>query len=104
MSAGLTYPNAGYRSNLVGNKSGAPPDHALRKLPGNNLSNAPALVATGSAAPTPETASGALTRPVSVHGRLPTHFNTAPALFPPQPHDASHRKPPRRGTSSPVPP
>src|SRR3546814_19348374 len=84
MSAGLTYANAGYRSNLVGNKSGAPLDQALRKLPGNNLSNAPALVATGSVAWTPEIGSGGLPGLVYVDGRMPSDSNTGSDLFPPQ--------------------
>src|SRR3546814_16791156 len=61
MSAGLTYANAGYRSNLVGNKSGDPLDQALRKLPGNNLSNSTELVATGNVALTPEIGNGGMT-------------------------------------------
>src|SRR3546814_1253316 len=50
MTAGLTYAKTKYRGQLVGNDSGAPLDQALRLLPGNNLSNAPELVATGSVA------------------------------------------------------
>src|SRR3546814_9264744 len=61
---------------LVGNKSGAPLDQALRKLPGNNLSNAPELVATGSVAWTPEIGSGGLTGLVYVDGRMTSDYNT----------------------------
>src|SRR3546814_10183351 len=81
MSAGLTYANAGYRSNLVGNKSGAPLDQALRKLPGNNLSNAPELVATGSVAWTPEIGSGGLTGLVYVDGRSEEHTSELQSLM-----------------------
>src|SRR3546814_13681871 len=87
MSAGLTYANAGYRSKLVGNKSGAPLDQALRKLPGNNLSNAPELVATGSVAWTPEIGSGGLTGLVYVDGRMTSDYNTGSDLFPQKEQD-----------------
>ncbi len=53
MTMGLTYARTKYRANLVGNRSGAPLDPALRNLPGDNLSNAPEHVATASAAWTP---------------------------------------------------
>src|SRR3546814_4016918 len=60
MTAGLTYAKTKYRGQLVGNDSGAPLDQALRLLPGNNLSNAPELVATGSVAWTPDIGSSGL--------------------------------------------
>src|SRR3546814_15941585 len=41
MTAGVTYARTKYRDNLVGDSSGAPLDQALRKLPGDNMSNAP---------------------------------------------------------------
>ena len=82
MTAGLTYANTKYRSNLVGNKSGAPLDQALRKLPGNNLSNAPELVATGSITWTPELTSGGLTGLVYIDGRMTSDYNTGSDLFP----------------------
>lgn len=53
MSAGLTWAETKYNANLVGNKAGAPLDPALRKLPGDNMSNAPEVVATGSITWTP---------------------------------------------------
>lgn len=82
MTAGLTYANTKYRSNLVGNSSGAPLDQALRKLPGNNLSNAPELVATGSITWTPELTSGGLTGLVYIDGRMTSDYNTGSDLFP----------------------
>src|SRR3546814_3674130 len=72
---------------LVGNKSGAPLDQALRKLPGNNLSNAPELVATGSVAWTPEIGSGGLTGLVYVDGRMTSDYNTGSDLFPQKEQD-----------------
>jgi len=82
VTAGLTYANTKYRSNLVGNSSGAPLDQALRKLPGNNLSNAPELVATGSVTWTPELTSGGLTGLVYIDGRMTSDYNTGSDLFP----------------------
>jgi outer membrane receptor protein involved in Fe transport len=48
IAGGVTYARTRYVDDLVGNASGAPLDPALRKLPGDNLSNAPEWVATGS--------------------------------------------------------
>jgi iron complex outermembrane receptor protein len=82
MTAGLTYARTKYRSNLVGNKSGAPLDQALRLLPGNNLSNAPELVATGSVTWTPDIGSSGLTGLVYIDGRMTSDYNTGSDLFP----------------------
>ncbi|WP_447765750.1 TonB-dependent receptor [Sphingopyxis panaciterrae] len=87
MTAGLTYANTKYRSNLVGNKSGAPLDQALRLLPGNNLSNAPELVATGSITWTPEIGSSGLTGLVYIDGRMTSDYNTGSDLFPQKEQD-----------------
>ncbi len=87
MSAGLTYAKTKYRSNLVGNDSGAPLDQALRLLPGNNLSNAPELVATGSVAWTPDIGSSGLTGLVYVDGRMTSDYNTGSDLFPQKEQD-----------------
>ena len=64
VSAGLTYAKTKYRDQLVGNNTGAPLDQALRMLPGDNLSNAPEIVATASFAWTPEIGSSRADRPV----------------------------------------
>ncbi len=82
MSAGLTYARTKYRDQLVGNSSGAPLDQALRKLPGDNLSNAPELVATGSVTWTPELTSGGITGLVYIDGRMTSDYNTGSDLFP----------------------
>lgn len=82
MTAGLTYANTKYRGNLVGNASGAPLDQALRLLPGNNLSNAPELVATGSVAWTPDIGSSGLSGLVYIDGRMTSDYNTGSDLFP----------------------
>ncbi|WP_152998659.1 TonB-dependent receptor [Sphingopyxis sp. H115] len=82
MTAGLTYAKTKYRDQLVGNNSGAPLDQALRLLPGNNLSNAPELVATGSVAWTPDIGSSGLTGLVYLDGRMTSDYNTGSDLFP----------------------
>jgi outer membrane receptor protein involved in Fe transport len=87
MTAGLTYAKTKYRSDLVGNKSGAPLDPALRKLPGDNLSNAPELVATGSITWTPEIGSSGLTGLVYIDGRMTSDYNTGSDLFPQKEQD-----------------
>ena len=82
MSLGLTYANTKFRNNLVGNDSGAPLDPALRVLPGNNLSNAPEIVATGSASWTPAIGSSGLRGLIYVDARVTGDFNTGSDLFP----------------------
>ncbi len=87
MTAGLTYAQTKYRGQLVGNNSGAPLDQALRLLPGNNLSNAPELVATGSVAWTPDIGSGGLSGLVYFDGRMTSDYNTGSDLFPQKAQD-----------------
>jgi len=87
MTAGLTYAKTKYRNDLVGTDSGAPLDQALRLLPGNNLSNAPELVATGSVAWTPDIGSSGLTGLVYIDGRMTSDYNTGSDLFPQKAQD-----------------
>lgn len=87
MAAGLTYSNTSYRNNLVGTRLGTPLDPALRKLPGDNLSNAPELVATGSVTWTPELGSSGLTGLVYIDGRMTSDYNTGSDLFPQKEQD-----------------
>ncbi|OHD08245.1 TonB-dependent receptor [Sphingopyxis sp. RIFCSPHIGHO2_12_FULL_65_19] len=87
MTAGLTYAQTKYRGQLVGNNSGAPLDQALRLLPGNNLSNAPELVATGSVAWTPDIGSSGLSGLVYLDGRMTSDYNTGSDLFPQKAQD-----------------
>jgi outer membrane receptor protein involved in Fe transport len=88
VAAGLTYANTSYRNNLVGNSNGSPLDPALRKLPGDNLSNAPELVTTGSITWTPEIGSNGLSGLVYIDGRMTSDFNTGSDLFPQKEQDA----------------
>ena len=87
VALGMTYTSAKYRTNLVGNRTGAPLDPALRKLPGDNLSNAPELVTTGSLTWTPEIGSSGLTGLVYIDGRMTSDYNTGSDLFPQKEQD-----------------
>jgi iron complex outermembrane receptor protein len=88
VSAGLTYADTKYRNNLVGNNAGAPLNQALRKLPGDNLSNAPELVVTGSAAWTPGIGSSGLSGLFYVDTRVSSDYNTGSDLFPQKEQDS----------------
>ena len=79
---GVTVADTKYRENLVGNENGAPLDPALRKLPGDHLSNAPKYVVTSSVAWTPRIGNSGLTGLFYVDSRLTSDFNTGSDLFP----------------------
>jgi outer membrane receptor protein involved in Fe transport len=87
VSAGLTYADTKFRENLVGTNAGGPLNQALRKLPGDNLSNAPEVVVTGSAAFTPELGSSGLSALFYVDTRLSSDYNTGSDLFPQKEQD-----------------
>ncbi|GIX21129.1 MAG: TonB-dependent receptor [Erythrobacter sp.] len=87
LTAGFTYANTKYRDDLVGNSAGAPLDPALRKLPGDNLSNAPEYVVTGSIAWTPEIGGNGLSALFYIDGRWTSQFNTGSDLFPQKEQD-----------------
>ncbi len=85
---GLTYAKTKYAKNLVGSASGAPLNPALRKLPGDNLSNAPELVATASIAWTPDIGDSGLSGLVYFDTRLSGDYNTGSDLFPQKEQDS----------------
>ncbi|MEH3047746.1 TonB-dependent receptor [Sphingomonas adhaesiva] len=87
VSWGLTYASTKYRQNLVGNGNGDPLSPALRKLPGDNLSNAPELVVTGSAAWTPAIGDSGLSALFYVDTRVSSDYNTGSDLFPQKEQD-----------------
>lgn len=87
MAAGLTYAKTTYRDDLIGTKNGAPLDSALRKLPGDNLSNAPELVATSSITWTPDIGSNGMSGLVYIDGRMTSDYNTGSDLFPQKEQD-----------------
>jgi outer membrane receptor protein involved in Fe transport len=82
VTLGVTYANTRYRGNLVGNINGAPLDPALRKLPGDNLSNAPKYVMTNSVSYTPRLGGSGLSALFYVDSRLSSGYNTGSDLFP----------------------
>ena len=88
VNLGVTYANTRYRGNLVGNDNGAPLDPALRKLPGDNLSNAPKYVVTSSVGWTPRIGGSGLSGLVYVDSRLTSDFNTGSDLFPQKEQDS----------------
>ncbi|HYN46139.1 MAG TPA: TonB-dependent receptor, partial [Allosphingosinicella sp.] len=82
LSLGLTLAETKYQNDLVGNSTGAPLDPALRVLPGNNLSNAPEIVATGAFTWTPEIGNSGLSGLFYVDARVSDNYNTKSDLFP----------------------
>jgi len=87
MAAGLTYAKTTYRDDLIGTKNGAPLDSALRKLPGDNLSNAPEIVATSSVTWKPDIGSNGMSGLVYIDGRMTSDYNTGSDLFPQKEQD-----------------
>ncbi len=87
MAAGLTYARTKYQNDLIGTKNGTALDSALRKLPGDNLSNAPELVATSSVTWTPDIGSSGMSGLVYIDGRMTSDYNTGSDLFPQKEQD-----------------
>jgi iron complex outermembrane recepter protein len=87
IGVGLTYTNTSYRDNLVGSRFGTPLASALRRLPGDNLSNAPELVATSSLTWTPPIGSDGMSGLFYVDARLTGDYNTGSDLFPQKEQD-----------------
>ena len=87
VSAGLTYADTKYRSDLIGNERGAALDPALRLLPGDHLSNAPQITATSSVAWTPKLGGSGLSGLFYVDGRLTDDYNSGSDLFPQKEQD-----------------
>lgn len=88
LTFGYTYADTHYRNNIVGNISGAPLDPALRKLPGDNLSNAPTSVLTGSVAFTPQISPSGMSALFYLDGRSTNGYNTGSDLFPQKEQEA----------------
>jgi iron complex outermembrane recepter protein len=81
-TAGLTYAETEYASDLVGRDTGVPLDQALFLLPGSQLSNAPDLVVTTSASFTPEIGSSGIRGLLYLDARVSDGYNTGSDLFP----------------------
>jgi iron complex outermembrane receptor protein len=88
ITAGLTYADTRYRNDLVGRDTGTPLDQALFLLPGDNLSNAPEIVATASITWTPRLGNSGLTGLVYADARLTDDYNTGSDLFPEKEQDS----------------
>jgi outer membrane receptor for ferric coprogen and ferric-rhodotorulic acid len=87
VTAGLTYADTHYRNDLVGRDTGTPLDAALFLLPGDNLSNAPKITATGSIAWTPDIPGTNLSALFYVDTRITSDYNTGSDLFPEKEQD-----------------
>ncbi|HKR25072.1 MAG TPA: TonB-dependent receptor [Allosphingosinicella sp.] len=87
-TAGFTYADTHYRSNLVGRDTGSPLDSALFLLPGDNLSNAPKYTATASVTWTPQIGNSGMSLLVYADTRLTGDYNTGSDLFPEKEQDA----------------
>ena len=78
---GFTYSDTSYEDNLIGNDSGVPLDPALRLLPGDNLSNAPQIVATSSVTWTPPLGESGMKGLVFFNVRMTSDYNTGSDLL-----------------------
>jgi iron complex outermembrane recepter protein len=87
ITGGFTYANTSYNDDLVGNDSGVPLDPALRLLPGDNISNAPESVFTGSIAYTPQIGNSGMSALFYVDTRITSDYNTGSDLFPQKEQD-----------------
>ncbi len=78
---GVTYADTSYEDDLIGDDSGTPLDPALRLLPGDNLSNAPELVATSSFTWTPPLGNSGMEGLFFVNARMTDDYNTGSDLL-----------------------
>jgi outer membrane receptor protein involved in Fe transport len=88
ITAGFTYADTHYRSDLVGRDTGTALDSALFLLPGDNLSNAPKYTATASATWTPDIGSSGMSLLVYADTRLTSDYNSGSDLFPEKEQDS----------------
>ncbi len=88
VTLGATFADTKYRDNLVGNAAGAPLNPSLRRLPGQRLSNAPGITATGSLAWTPDIGSTGYSALAYIDGRLTDDYNTGSDLLPQKAQDS----------------
>jgi outer membrane receptor protein involved in Fe transport len=88
LTGGYTYADTQYRRNLIGSSQGEPLDPFLFNLPGQQLSNAPEHVLTGSLAYTPPLGGSGLSGLFYVDTRYTSDFNTGSDLFPEKEQDA----------------
>ena len=80
-TVGVTYADTSFEDNLIGDESGTPLDPALRLLPGDNMSNAPEIVATSSLSWTPPLGTGGMRGLFFVNARMTDDYNTGSDLL-----------------------
>ena len=81
LTMGITHADTRFEDNLVGNDSGAPLDPALRLLPGDNMSNAPAWTGTSSFTWTPNIGDSGMKGLFFVNARMTDDYNTGSDLL-----------------------
>jgi outer membrane receptor protein involved in Fe transport len=81
VTGGYTFADTKYRRNLIGSSNGEPLDPALFLLPGDNVSNAPEHVVTGSLTWTPPIGTSGLTGLFYIDSRYSSAYNTGSDLF-----------------------
>lgn len=81
VTLGFTYTDTSYTDDLIGDSEGTPLDPALRLLPGDNLSNAPELVTTGSMTWTPPIGDSGLNGLFFINARMTSDYNTGSDLL-----------------------
>ena len=81
VTGGYTFARTTYRRNLIGSSNGEPLDQALFLLPGDNVSNAPEHVVTGSLGYTPPIGNSGLSALFYVDARYSSAYNTGSDLF-----------------------
>lgn len=82
LNAGWTYVDTQYSDDLVGDASGKPLNPSLRRLPGQQLSNAPKRSFTASLTWTPTIGSNGLNGLVYLNARNSSEYNTGSNLDP----------------------
>ena len=80
LMAGVTYVESKYEDDLVGDDKGSPLSPSLKRLPGEQLSNAPELVSTASVTWTPAIGNSGLTGLVYFNARYSDDYNTGSNL------------------------
>ncbi|NCP18292.1 MAG: TonB-dependent receptor [Erythrobacter sp.] len=78
---GITYSQTKFEEDLVGSDTGAPLTDQLRLLPGDNLSNAPEIIATASLSYTPPIGNSGLSGLFYINTRMSSDYNTGSDLL-----------------------
>ena len=81
MTMGITHADTRFADDVVGSDAGAPLDPALRLLPGDNMSNAPAWVGTSSLTWTPPIGDSGMEGLFFINARMTSDYNTGSDLL-----------------------